>query len=318
MATVTDIALRPEVALDAEPSPRQSTGGAVRKAAAVLGWVSIGLGIGEILAPRALSRLIGTTRQPRMMRLMGIRKLAAGVGMLTQERPAGWLWARAGGDLLDVAGLLRAGDPAHRPSRRVGAALAAVGGVTALEAIFVRRWQAAAPNAEPVLRFSASAAINRPPRECYQYWRNLENLPRFLKRVKSVQVNEDGRLHWIARGPAGKEIAWDSEIVEDVPEERIAWHSHGGAFVPDSGSIRFESIRGGEGTIARLHVTYGFSLPAGREAVRAFLGRDPGRRLRASLMRFKQLVETGEIATTEGQPAGRRSGATWLDRVTRV
>lgn len=318
MASVTDIAPRADPALGAEPSQQQSAGRAMGKAAAVLGWVSIGLGVGEILAPRALSRLIGTTRQPRMMRLMGVRKLASGLGMLTQARPAGWLWARAGGDLLDVAGLLKAGDPARRRARRVGAALAAVGGVTALEVVLVRRWQSAARNAEPVLRFSASAAINRPARECYQYWRNLENLPRFLKRVKSVEVNDDGRLHWIALGPAGKEIAWDSEIVEDVPEERIAWHSHGGAFVPDSGSIRFESIRGGEGAIARLHVNYNFPLRAGREAIRAFLGRDPGLRLRANLMRFKQMVETGEIATTKGQPAGNRSGSTWLDRVSRV
>lgn len=302
----------------AESGPRHTAGGAVRKVAAALGWVSIGLGVGEILAPRALSRWIGTTRHPRMMRLMGVRKLAAGVGLLTQERPAGWLWAHAGGDLLDVAGVLKAGDPARRRARRVGAALAAVGGVTALEAVFVRRWKAAARAVEPVLRFSASTAINRSPRECYQYWRNLENLPRFLKRLKSVQASESGRLHWIARGPAGKEISWDSEIVEDVPEERIAWRSYGGPLVPDSGSVRFESMRGGEGTIVRLHVTYDFPLRTGGVAVRAFLGRDPGLRLRASLMRFKQIVETGEIATTEGQPAGRRSGATWLDRVTRV
>lgn len=315
---MTDLAHRPEMAPGAEPLPRVSADGPMRKTAAALGLVSIGLGIGEILAPRAVSRLIGTTRHPRLMRLMGVRKLAAGVGLLTLERPAGWLWAHAGGDLLDLAGVLKSGDPGRRRARRVGAALAAVGGVTALEAVLAQRWKAASRASEPVLRFSASVAINRSPRECYLYWRNLENLPRFLKRVKSVQACEDGRLHWIARGPAGKEIAWDSEIVEDIPEQRIAWHSHGGPFVPDSGSVRFESIRGGEGAIARLHVTYDFPLRTGRAAVRAFLGRDPGLRLRANLMRFKQMVETGEIATTEGQPAGRRSGVTWLDRLARV
>jgi uncharacterized membrane protein len=111
----------------------------------------------------------------------------------------------------------------------------------------------------------------------------------------------------VAEGPAGTRLEWDAEIVEDRPGTLIAWRSREGAQVPNAGGVRFEPAPGGRGTRVTAELTY---QPPGGHAgalVAKVLGRDPALQLREALRRFKQLMETGEIATTEGQPSGRRT-----------
>jgi uncharacterized membrane protein len=293
--------------------------GIPEKMADALGWFSLGLGLTEIVAPRALAKFIGVPRRPMMMRLMGLREVVTGVGILTTRRPEGWLWARLGGDMIEMAALAGASTSRRAKGKRLTAAMGAVAGVTVLDAICAQQLSARRRGKFwDSVRFTASVLINRSPEECYQYWHDIEKLPTFLDHLKSVRITGEGRSHWVAKGPGGKDISWDAEITEDIPNELIAWRSLGGGDIVTSGRVRFEAAPGNRGTIVRVLMDYQLPARLGGVPVTKLLGRDPGHRVRKDLLRFKQLLETGEIATTEGQPAGRRSGATWLDRTVRI
>ena len=278
-----------------------------------LGWLSIGLGLAEIAAPRGLGKLIGVNDHRTLLRVLGLREIASGVGILSRRRPVGWLWSRVGGDIMDLAvlGIAFISPNANRP--RVAAATAAVTGVTVLD---LRASQQL--SSQPELQDSAvtvqvkkSITINRSPEELYQFWHDFQNLPRFMNDLESVQITGEKRSHWIAKGPAGKRIEWDAEITEDRPNELIAWRSLEGSQVENSGSVRFEPARGKPGTVVHVHIEY--RPPAGLLGltVAKLLGAEPKQQVHENLHRFKQLMETGEIITTEGQPAGRSQSTSW-------
>jgi uncharacterized membrane protein len=143
-------------------------------------------------------------------------------------------------------------------------------------------------------------------------------LPSFLSHLKSVRIAGDRRSHWIAKAPGGHTFSWSAEITEDTPNQRIAWRSLEGADIPNSGSVEFQPIRRAKGTIVRVSMRYEPPFRAGGSVLKSVFGPDPGMQIRKDLLRLKQLLEAGEIATTEGQPAGRSAGATWLDRLARI
>jgi len=278
-----------------------------------LGWFSIGLGLAEIAAPRGLAKLIGVTDNRTLLRLLGVREIASGVGILSRRRPVGWLWSRVGGDIMDLAVLGTALISPTANRRRVAAATAAVTGVTVLD---LRASQQL--NSQPELQDNAvsvqvktSITINRSAEELYQFWHEFQNLPRFMNDLESVQITGEKRSHWVAKGPAGKRIDWNAEITEDRPNELIAWRSVEGSQVENSGSVRFEPARGKPGTVVRVEIEY--CPPAGilGATVAKLLGAEPKQQLQENLHRFRQLMETGEIITTEGQPAGRSQSTSW-------
>jgi hypothetical protein len=110
-------------------------GGRDERRAGGLGWFSIGLGLARVLAPRGFARFLGVEDDPKnctLLRLVGLRELACGVGLLTGRRPAGWAWARVAGDVMDVALLgsaLASGPPG--PGRVTAATAAALGATAA-------------------------------------------------------------------------------------------------------------------------------------------------------------------------------------------
>jgi uncharacterized membrane protein len=268
-----------------------------------LGWFSVGLGLTQLVAPRALSQAIGVASHPLLMRAMGLRELACGVGILAQPRPTEWVRARVGGDLVDLALLTLAMGSKGTNKARLAAATAAVAGVTALDVMCAR--QLGGGLQDRVVE--KSVTINRSPRECYEFWRMLSNLPRFMKHVQAVQVIDDRRSHWVVTAPAGRTVEWDAEITEDIPGQMIAWHSLADADVTHAGSVRFEPAPPGRGTIVRVVMHY--QPPAGTFGAMAakLFGEEPEQQVYEDLRRFKQIFETGEIPTTKGQPAGRRS-----------
>lgn len=150
-----------------------------------------------------------------------------------------------------------------------------------------------------------SITINATPRELYNFWRDFENLPRFMENLESVNKIDDTRSHWVATGPAGKKVEWDAEIYNEKEGEMIAWRSLAGADVTNAGSVRFEEAPGGRGTY--LKVTLNYNPPGGKAAAlfAKLFGQEPGQLVEHNLKRLKQLVETGEISTTEGQTSGR-------------
>lgn len=151
-----------------------------------------------------------------------------------------------------------------------------------------------------------SIAINRPPEALYEFWRNLERLPRVMPELSSVRVVDHRRSHWVARGPAGWRTEWYADIINDIPDELIAWRTTEGSSVVSAGSVHFDPGAVGRGTIVRVRLQY--DPPGGKlgAAFASAFGDDPSHVLREGLRRFKQLMETGEIPTIEGQPRGAR------------
>jgi uncharacterized membrane protein len=248
------------------------------------------------------------------MRNAGVRELATGVGILSRRNAAPWLWARVVGDVIDLA-VLATGLRADNPARgRAAVSFGAVAGVLALDALAASHLTRHAGHplvsgvAAPTdLYFEASIATAKTPDECYRFWRNIENLPRFMGNLESVRALDERRFHWVAKDSVGSAFEWDCEITEDRPGAALAWRTLDGAQVPNAGSIIFEPASHGRGTIVRLSIHY--SPVGGRltAALARLLRQDPQSQVREDLRRFKQLLESGEIATTRGQPTGRRT-----------
>ena len=154
------------------------------------------------------------------------------------------------------------------------------------------------------VRVDRSTTINATREQVYAFWRNLENLPRFMKHVQCVKQMDDTHSHWIVKGPAGN-VEWDAEIINEVPNELIAWRSLPGASIDNAGSVRFEHATAGRGT--KVTVSLQYAPPAGQigVALAKLLGNDPEHEVDAELHRLKNIMEAGEIPTATGQPAGR-------------
>ncbi|MDB5798945.1 MAG: hypothetical protein JWP36_2847 [Paucimonas sp.] len=277
-----------------------------------LGWFSIGLGIAQLLAPRQMARVTGVKNGAAVMRAIGAREIASGAGILSRKQPSTWLWSRVAGDAMDLAllGLAASGPNARR--NRVALAAAAVAGVTVLDLLSsvqqTRRERKQGPVEESnELYVETAIAINKTPRECYDFWRNFENLPRFMEHLEAVKVHDDKRSHWVARGPAGSSIEWDAEVTADQPGELLAWHSSPGADVENAGTVRFERGPGERGSIVRVEIQYRPPAGVAGALVASLFNEEPSQQVADDLRRFKWLLETGVIPTTVGQSAGPRS-----------
>src|SRR5581483_4230367 len=144
--------------------------------------------------------------------------------------------ARVGGDMLDLA-LLGAAFTSNRSDRaRLAIAAAAVGGVTALDILCSKQLNGGKSlmnRAPSAVQVTETITVNRSPEECYNFWRDFENMARIMKHLKSVRITGDNRSHWIAKAPAGTEVEWDAEITNEVPNESISWHSVESSSVPN-------------------------------------------------------------------------------------
>jgi len=152
------------------------------------------------------------------------------------------------------------------------------------------------------IKVEKSVTINKPVEELFKFWHNFENLPRFLNHLESVRVigGQSGQSwrfsHWVARLPAGMKVEWDAEIINEEPNELIAWRSLEGAQVPNAGSVRFERSLNGQGADVKVAIEY--SPPVGKigSLVAKLFGEDPERRVAEDLRRFKQFMETGRTS----------------------
>jgi uncharacterized membrane protein len=212
--------------------------------------------------------------------------IAAGTALaiygVSRLKSTGWLYAGIGGlllrrgvtahcDLYEAVGINTAGT-----AKDTRAALRGARGVNVLE----------------------SVTINQPIATLYRFWRNLENLPQFMRHLESVEKITDTISHWRAKGPAGVVVAWDAEIYNEIPNKLIAWRSLEGADVVSAGSVNFDEAGAGRGTRVTVHLQY--SPPGGKlgAAVARLFGRDAETEIREDLRRFKQLIEAGEVPST--------------------
>lgn len=289
-----------------------------------LGWFSIGLGLTQLMAPRKVGEVIGVEEHDEFIRACGVREVISGVGILMNERPqAGWLWSRVAGDVVNLGSLAAVMKSGDGDRQRNTMALAMVAGVTLLDVLCASRLQESSKRAElytdgdrPLTRDGRSPrggrhtrkviTIDRPAAEVYSFWRDFENLPQFMNHLKSVVVGPDGNSHWVAKGPAGTEASWDAELTTDTPNELIGWQSLPGSMVENAGTVRFQPATGGRGTVVRVDLQYRMPGGAVGAAIAKLFGESPEKQIPVDLMRLKQLLETGEVARTEGQSAGRK------------
>ncbi len=283
-----------------------------------LAWFSIGLGVAQLAAPRTFARLIGVNAHPAWLRLFGLREIASGIGLLSQPQKDRWLKTRIAGDALDFAALGSA-LVSSKSKGKVAFTTAAVAGVTALDLLCAAQMSRRPFQKGQPLLVRKSIIVGRSPDEVYRFWRNFEQLPRFMNHLQSVTQLDAGRSHWVTKGPAGTNVEWDAQIIEDKPNQLIAWRSLEGSDVDNAGQVRFQQAPGDRGTVVNVELRY--HPPAGKLGAlfAKILGEAPEKQIAVDLLRFKQLIETGEVARTEGQPAGRpRSTSRKYDDVLRT
>ena len=155
------------------------------------------------------------------------------------------------------------------------------------------------------IKIEKSVTINKSPEELFRFWKEFSNLPRFMKHLESVRKTDENHSHWIAKAPAGMTVEWDAEIINEQQNQLIAWRSLEGASVPNAGSVRFESAPGNRGCIVRVSLSYEPLAGVLGSKIAKLFGEEPGQQVEEDLRRFKQLMEAGEIPSTDIQPSGR-------------
>jgi len=142
-------------------------------------------------------------------------------------------------------------------------------------------------------RIDRTIVIARPAADLYRFWRRFDNLPRFMDNLESVTMLDDGRSHWVAKGPLGSRVEWDAEVHNLIPNELIAWRSLPGSQVDQAGSVHFTPTA--EGTEVRVVLRY--AAPAGElgNLVARMLGEDPSQQIADDLRRLKQVMEAGDL-----------------------
>lgn len=194
---------------------------------------------------------------------------------LSRRRTGGWLTAALGGALLfrgaggscklyEALGISTASEPLHSPRISV-------------------------PGNRGI-KVEKTFLVHRPAEELYRTWRNFENLPHFMKHLESVEMRGTGRSHWIARGPMGRKVQWDAEIINEHENEMIAWRSLPGSDVSHAGTVRFRRLPGG--TEVRISLEYDVPGGALGAAIAKLFHEEPSQQIESDMMRFKQLMES--------------------------
>jgi uncharacterized membrane protein len=154
------------------------------------------------------------------------------------------------------------------------------------------------------MEIKKAVTVNKPAEELYRFWRRFDLLPTFMKDLESVELTGDLRSHWTAKGETDELFEWDAEITKDQINERIEWRSLDRAGVEEAGAVTFKKAPGDRGTEVRVVMQYkgpGEKLSA---VTAKLAGEDPETRVYGDLLRFKALMEAGEVPTIDGQPSG--------------
>jgi uncharacterized membrane protein len=200
-----------------------------------------------------------------------------------------------GGSAIAIAGILK-------PSTSAGLGLMLLGGALVGKGLQERRHnlELAHGCVEPKAPDSGGHAIEhyvvveRPVGQVYGFWRNLQNLPRFMPHLESVKEVGDGKSTWTAKGPKGAQVSWEAEIMAEVPFELISWRTLPGAALRNEGAVYFHPLARER---TEVHLYMEIFPPLGEVGLKmaSLLGENPEAEIRADLDRFKVLVEEGEV-----------------------
>lgn len=220
--------------------------------------------------------VLGGVLLVRGLRRRGLRGIAMAVA-------GGWLLTRATGTTDRVAGTIRSG--------------------TGLGESIVERTTRTEPTS-----VTRSITIGEPADELYETWRDPDRLSQIVGHFADVEATDEDILRWTATAPGGREVSWDTRIVEAEPGERLRWETPGDAMIPNEGELRFRTAPGDQGT--EVELTIDFDPPGGAVGAAAMARLDvvPETVVAEALRRYKRLAETGEIPTLADNPSGRGRG----------
>ena len=144
---------------------------------------------------------------------------------------------------------------------------------------------------------AAVVTINRPARELYDFWRDFSKLAGIMENVESITVADRHRSTWTVKAPGGRTVSGDAVVIADMPGQVIGWESVEGAEVVNKGRVEFREVEG-RGSVVRAVI--GYDVPGGAvgKLVAKLFQREPAIQARRDLRRFKQYMETGEVATS--------------------
>lgn len=154
------------------------------------------------------------------------------------------------------------------------------------------------------VKVEKSVTINLSPREVYHFWRQLENLPRFMQHLESVSEIGEGLSHWIVKTSQGRELEWDAKIIEDKPDHMISWQSLEGADMDNAGSVWFTPLPGGDATVVKVAMKYS---PIGGKvgaAIARIFGDSAEKQIAEDLLALKNLLEGGAAPAEGRYPSG--------------
>ena len=150
-----------------------------------------------------------------------------------------------------------------------------------------------------------AVTIQRSPDDVYDFWRRLENLPRFMHHLHEVEDLGEGRSRWHARLPASMPVSWEAIIVGDEPGRLLQWETAPDATVQHHGQVRFLDAGGDRGTELHVDMRYRPPLGVAGAAVAQLFNTITEQQIKEDIRRCKHILEAGEIPTTDGQPSGR-------------
>jgi uncharacterized membrane protein len=144
---------------------------------------------------------------------------------------------------------------------------------------------------------AAVVTIAKPQQELYDFWRDFSNLVPIMENIEAIETLDEKRSIWSVKAPAGRTVTWEAIVTDDEPGKLIAWESVEGADVRSSGRVEFNDA-GERGTVVRAVVAY--DPPGGviGQLIAKLFQREPAIQVRRELRRFKQFMETGEVATS--------------------
>lgn len=214
-----------------------------------------------------------------------------------------WLVPAAGAGLA-LLGLVR--------GRRSGALLTAAGTVAICHGLAQRGWPARGSQAlrgdfgrrkvpsQDSIKVESTVMVQRDRDTVYRFWRRLENLPRIMSHVKTVTEVSPTRSHWVMVVPISPgwtevRLEWNADIINEKEGELIGWRSIDQSDVDHAGSVRFRDIADPPGTEVRVLLQY--RVPGGvlGALIGHLLGPDPEETLHQDLLRFKRIMEEGDL-----------------------
>ncbi|MGV3508510.1 MAG: SRPBCC family protein [Sphingobacteriaceae bacterium] len=146
-----------------------------------------------------------------------------------------------------------------------------------------------------VINIKQQLTVNKPREEVYQFWRKLENLPLFMRHIESVEETDAIHSRWKAKFAKNvPPVSWNAEIVKEIPNHFIGWHSVKGSVIDHGGKVEFNDLIGG-GT--ELQVVFSYQSPIGNlgTGIAKLFTPSLEKIIREDILYFKHFIETKEV-----------------------